>query len=124
MSQQKEQAQEKKYPVGVSAKFAASTLVASLPFDLLAHLGTTGFLVGGLASYVAWKHGPEVYEAIREMIPQLPPLEQALEDDHVDTSGKIKPPYRKQTRSFWDRAMGRFPEGYFDSEDNDQAEEG
>ncbi len=80
MSQQNEQI-EKKYPVGVSAKFAAGTLVASLPFELLAHLGPTGLLVGGLASYVAWKHGPEVYEALRTTFPILPPLEQALAAD-------------------------------------------
>jgi FtsK/SpoIIIE family len=123
MSQQHEQVQEKKYPVGTSAKFAAGTLVASLPFDLLAHLGPTGFLVGGLASYVAWKHGPEVYEALRGMIPQLPPLEQALEAEPVDTSGKLMPlksERQKQNRSFWDRAMGKFPEGYFDSPDPDE----
>lgn len=123
MSQQNEQIETKKYAVGTSAKFAAATMVASFPFDLLAHLGPTGLLVGGLASYVAFRHGPEVYENLRGMIPQLPPLEQALKAEQLDTSGNVKPAkleQQKQSRSFWDRALGYYPEGYFDNADPDE----
>jgi hypothetical protein len=108
MSEQNEQMEEKKYPVSVSAKFAGGTLLASLPFDLLAHLGPTGLLVGGLASYVAWKHGPEVYESLRDIVPGLPSLTQALDATNADGVSQ------KSGRSFIDRAMGRFPEGYLE----------
>ncbi len=102
-----EQPEEKKYPLPVSAKFAGGTLLAALPFDLLAHLGPTGLLVGGLASYVAWKHGPEVYDLMRDTLPFLPALEP---EENAE---------KKQGRSFWDRALGRYPDGYQAQEEMD-----
>src|SRR6266487_983847 len=97
-----EQPEEKKYPLPVSAKFAGGTLLAVLPFDLLAHLGPTGLLVGGLASYVAWKHGPQVYDLMRDTLPFLPALEP---EENAE---------KKQGRSFWERAFGLTPSGYED----------
>jgi FtsK/SpoIIIE family len=108
---QSDQAQEKKYPVGVSAKFAGGTLLASLPFDVFAHLGATGLLVGGLASYVAYRHGPEVYETMRNMFPVLPAL--------PDGSEQIEPAQKKQGRSILDRAMGYHPEEDEQAENTD-----
>jgi hypothetical protein len=93
--------EEKTYPVKHSAAFAGSTLVTMGLVDLLAHLGPTGLLVGGLASYVAWKHGPEIYTYVREKLPsQTPPepSEAAEQQSH------------KRGRSMMDRALGRFPD--------------
>src|SRR2546427_7688195 len=86
-----EPVEEKTSPMKQSAAFAGSTLVTMGLVDLLAHLGPTGLLVGGLASYVAWKHGPEIYEYVREKLPSPPQTEQ-----HPRTSG----------RSLMDRALG------------------
>jgi len=102
MSQQP--TEEKKYPAQVSATFAGTTLLAALPFEVLAHLGPTGLLVGGLASYVAWKHGPELYDMARDTLTFLPALESGGQ-------GEVEQPASaKQGRSFWDRALGVYPE--------------
>jgi hypothetical protein len=75
--------EENTYPMKQSAAFAGSTLVTMGLVDLLAHLGPTGLLVGGLASYVAWKHGPELYEYVREKLPSShPSFEQAEPAEH------------------------------------------
>jgi hypothetical protein len=100
MSETREQEIEKKYPVKQSAAFASSTLVTMGLIDVLAHLGPTGLLIGGIASYVAWRHGPELYEQVRELIP-LPAQ-----------AGPSEPAERlPQRRSLLDRALGRYPEG-------------
>lgn len=93
--------EEKRYPVKHSATFAGTTFVTMGLIDLLAHLGPTGLLVGGLASYVAWKHGPELYAQVRERLPlPVPSSEQeAPQDEHHPPS----------ERSWLDRAIGRFP---------------
>jgi hypothetical protein len=97
--------EEKTYPVGQSAAFAGSTFVTMGLVDLLAHLGPTGLLVGGLASYVAWKHGPEVYEHLRELLPLPAPSqeEQGLSEASEQSA-------RTHGRSLMDRALRRFPE--------------
>jgi hypothetical protein len=43
---------------------AGATLVAMGLLDIVGHLGLTGLVVGGLASYVVWRHGPEVYSLV------------------------------------------------------------
>ena len=74
---------------------ALGTLATMGLVDMLAHLGPTGLLVGGIASYVVWKHGPEVYEQLGAQLP-LPAMPEL--------------PHKKQgSRSFWDRALGRHP---------------
>ena len=93
--------EEKTSPMKQSAAFAGSTLVTMGLVDLVAHLGPTGFLVGGLASYVAWKHGPEIYEYVREKLPSPASPE--------PTDPGEQPP-RKRGRSLMDRALGRFPD--------------
>jgi FtsK/SpoIIIE family len=111
-----QQAEEKKYPAPVSAKFAGITLLAALPFDVLAHLGPTGLLVGGFTSYVAWKHGPEVYDLVRDTLPFLPALEPS-EKEKAENAGK------KQGRSFWDRALGRYPDQVDQAQEDAQDEQ-
>ena len=74
---------------------AVGTLVTMGLVDVLAHLGPTGLVIGGIASYVVWKHGPEVYEHLGSQLP-LPDM-----------------PHLKRKsggRSFWDRALGRYPQ--------------
>lgn len=101
--------EEKTYPVKQAAAFAGSTFVTMGLVDLLAHLGPTGLLIGGLASYVAWKHGPEIYASVREKLPSPAQTEQS--EQHPRTSG----------RSLMDRALGRFLD---DQAEEDQAQEG
>ncbi len=95
--------EEKRHPMKHSVTFAGSTLVTMGLVDVLAHLGPTGLLVGGLASYVAWKHGPELYEYVREKLPSPTSSEQSEQEDE-------RPP--KRGRSLLDRAIGRFPDDY------------
>jgi hypothetical protein len=77
---------------------ALGTLATMGVVDILAHLGPTGLVIGGIASYVVWKHGPEVYEQLGAQLsltamPELPHMK------------------RKQGgRSFWGRALGRYPQ--------------
>jgi hypothetical protein len=54
-----------RYPIQQSAAFAGSTLALGSLVDLLAHLGPTGLFLSGLASYVAWRHGPELVAYLR-----------------------------------------------------------
>jgi len=96
-----ESLEEKKYPVKQSAAFAGSAAITMGIIDMLAHLGPTGLVVGGIASYVAWRHGPELYEQVRELLP-LPaqPGQSEPAEQHP------------QRRSLLDRALGRYPEGH------------
>lgn len=100
MSETQDPQEEKTYPIKQSAAFAGTTFVTMGLIDLLAHLGPTGLLVGGLASYVAWKHGPELYAQVRGMLPSPAPAEEPEQDV----------PQLPPGRSFVDRAIGRFPE--------------
>src|SRR5579884_2364585 len=87
----------KHYPVQQAATCAGTTFVTMSLVDLLAHLGPTGMLVVGLLSYAAWKHGPELYEQVRGILP--PPASSAEEDTPPETA----------RRSWVDRALGRYP---------------
>jgi hypothetical protein len=74
---------------------ALGTLATMGLVDVLAHLGPTGLVIGGIASYVVWKHGPEVYEqaGVHLPLPTLPHMKR-----------------KSGGRSFWDRALGRYPQ--------------
>ena len=90
-------------PLTHSLGFGAGTFLAAGMVDLLAHLGPTGFVVGGIAAYVASRHGPQLYEQVREALPSPPAVSRQ--------PGKARPPQRRTGgRSFMDRALGRFPE--------------
>ncbi len=108
MSEEQQQvSKEKAYPAPVSAKFAGGALITALP--VLAHFGPTGLLLSGIASLVAYRHGPEIYDMARDTLPFLPSLE--------GRKAKLEQEGTQPRRSFWDRALGRYP-------DEDQAQEG
>ena len=99
MSDRSEQEIEKKYPVKQSAAFAGSAAITMTIIDLFGHLGPTGLLVGGITSYVAWRHGPELYEQVRGLLPV--PVQ----------AGQSEPAEKhSQQRSWLDRALGRHNE--------------
>ena len=76
-----------------SIKYGAGTFLTIGAVDLLAHLGPTGLAVGALGAVVAGRHGPEIYAHLRELLPDLP--ERKLQEGE---------------RSFWDRALGHYPD--------------
>jgi hypothetical protein len=108
MSEQIQQPEEKHYPVKQSAAMAGGTAASMLALDLLAHFGPTGLVVGGIASYVAWKHGPEILEQVQSLIPQ-----RYLPEPQPKTDQGERPEMDEQQptgdRSFWDRALGHHP---------------
>src|SRR6266496_1261886 len=99
-----QQLEIKRYPMKQQATFAGGAAVTMALVDAIAHLGPTGLLISGLAGYVAWKHGPELYELassqVREILPPHPEDEPEKQTESGDRRG----------RSLWDRAMGRYPE--------------
>ncbi len=113
MNETREQESEKKYPVKHSAAFAGSTLVTMGLVDVLAHLGPTGLLVGGIASYVAWKHGPELYEQVQETFPFLA---------HTGQTESAEQRTPRSGRSFVDRALGRYPKQELEAQQEPEAE--
>jgi hypothetical protein len=106
------QRQPPSYPVHQSAAWAGSTFLASLPIDLLCHFGWTGLFVGGLASYAAWRHGPELAESMREMFSPASAL-LAREMHREEPAPKEEPriPQGEGKKRGWlDRALGYHPE--------------
>ncbi len=99
MSEEVKKYEEKKYPVQQSAICASSAAIVTGITDVLAHLGPTGLLVSGIASYIAWRHGPELYEQVRVLIPTPA---QAGQSEPVEQ--------HPQRRSWLDRALGRHNE--------------
>lgn len=98
MSEEQQIQQEKKYPAPLSAKFAGGALVTAVP--ILAHFGPTGLLLSGVASLIAYRHGPEMYEMARDTLPFLPSLE-----------GRGEPRARTSVeRTMWDRLTSYYPE--------------
>src|SRR6266516_5662028 len=98
MSEEQQQVSDKKYPAPVSAKFAGGTLITALP--VLAHFGPTGLLLRGIASLVAYRHGPEIYDMARDTLPFLPSLE-GRREPRARTPGE---------RTMWNRLLGYHPE--------------
>jgi len=91
-------------PLTQTLGFGAGTMLAAGMVDLLAHLGPTGLVVGGIAAYVASQHGPELASRVREALPSPAPLA-------TKQAGKAHTPRRNGGgRSLLDRALGRFPE--------------
>src|SRR5258707_1389680 len=103
--EQPEEKPEEKPPVPLTQTlgFGAGTMLAAGMVDLLAHLGPTGLVVGGIAAYVASQHGPELASRMREALPSPAPLA-------TKQVGKAHLPRRNGGRSLLDRALGRFPE--------------
>jgi hypothetical protein len=108
-----------RYPIQQSAAFAGSTLALGSLIDLLAHLGPTGLFLSGLASYVAWRHGPELVAYLRGKRPAdtlaFAPSFGADEDAAEDGA-------QRGGRSLLERLFVA-PEDEEDEEEDDQDEE-
>src|SRR5260370_19148942 len=104
----KEQPQEQQPPTALvdSLGYGAGTFLAAGIVDLLAHLGPTGLVVGGIIAYAAARHGPELVEQVRENLPSPAPPQQASRQRSnapAQQSGSQSKP------TFLDRALGRSP---------------
>jgi hypothetical protein len=88
-----------------SLGYGAGTFLAAGMVDLLAHLGPTGLVVGGIIAYAAARHGPELVEQVRENLPSpaLPQPSRQRSTAPAQQSGS------QSKRTLLDRALGRFP---------------
>lgn len=59
----------KKKTLPQAVGFGTGTFLTFGAVDALAHLGPTGLVVGGIAAYIAAKHGPQIYDSVRSQIP-------------------------------------------------------
>jgi FtsK/SpoIIIE family/FtsK alpha domain len=98
--QQPEEQPEERQPVPLahSLSFGAGTFLAAGVVDLLAHLGPTGLVIGGIAAWVAARHGPGLTSQVREALPSPSSAQPGIEEGR-----------RRGKRRFIDRALGRFP---------------
>src|SRR5437773_2450221 len=78
---------------------AGGTMLAATGVDLLAHLGPTGLVVGGILAFAAARHGQGLYSQVKGLLSPAP----APTPPHSH-------PGKKSKRSVLDRALGRFPE--------------
>ena len=92
-------------PLAQSLSCGVSTFLAAGIVDLVAHLGPTGLVVGGIAAYVASQHGPELLEQVKGAMPTTRLSSNAL----VNTPRRLASESSKGKRSVLDRALGRFP---------------
>ena len=90
-------------PLVHSLGYGAGTFLVAGMVDLLAHLGPTGLVVGGIIAYAAARHGPELVEQVRENLPS-PASPQASRP--TSNAPALR---RESKRTFLDRALGRFP---------------
>ena len=68
--------------------------------DVIGHMGPTGLVVSGLASYVVWRHGPEVYHLVQH--------ELGLPELGARFGRKKEPGFNKRT--FWQKAWNIYPQ--------------
>ena len=80
---------------------AGVTLAAMGLIDVLGHMGPTGLVVSGLASYVVWRHGPEVYGLVQHEL-GLPDLAARFGRKKERVPNK---------RTFWQKAWNIHPLG-------------
>src|SRR5260370_303033 len=105
--QREEQLEEQRpLPLVRSLTYGTGTFLAAGIVDLLAHLGPTGLVVGGIAAYVAAQHGPELVERVREA---FPPRADGQPTEGGDQQGEGKK-QQHGVRRLIDRALGRLPE--------------
>src|SRR5215469_16663759 len=94
-------------PLARSLTYGTGTFLAAGIVDLLAHLGPTGLVVGGIIAYAAARHGPELVEQVRENLPSpASPQQVSRQRSNAPSQGDGS----KSKRSFLDRTRGRFPE--------------
>jgi|GraSoi2013_115cm_1033766.scaffolds.fasta_scaffold01999_2 hypothetical protein len=92
-------------PLVHSLGYGAGTMLAAGMVDLLAHLGPTGLVVGGIIAYAAARHGPELVEQVRENLPSPASLQAARKTRNAPA----KQSGSQSKRTVLDRALGRFP---------------
>jgi len=92
-------------PLVHSLGYGVGTFLAAGMVDLLAHLGPTGLVVGGIIAYAAARHGPELVEQVRETLPSptSPQASRQRSNALSQQSGS------QSKRTVLDRALGRFP---------------
>ncbi len=113
MDEQREEQQESHLPslwhlTREQVALASGTMLAATGVDLLAHLGPTGLVVGGILAFAAARHGQGLYTQVQALLSPAP-----------------APPRRSRLmkrrghqRSVLDRALGRFPDA-LEAEDED-----
>ncbi len=89
-------------PLAQSLKYGAGTFLAAGVLDLVAHFGPTGLVVGGIAAYVASRHGPELVEQVKGALT-------THSDLYTDAARTLASESRGGKRRMLDRALGRFP---------------
>src|SRR5713226_7559392 len=112
MHEEEEQLNEEQQQPGVpllqTLGFGAGTFLAAGMVDLLAHLGPTGLVVGGIAAYIASRHGPELFEQVREALPPSLAREASRQPVAHIPRRQQQDRERRGRRSVLDRALGRF----------------
>src|SRR5215467_10483594 len=98
--------EQRSLPLVQSLTYGTGTFLAVGAVDLLAHLGPTGLVVGGIIAYAAAKHGPELVEQVRENLPSPASLQVSRQRHNAPA----KPRGSQSKRTVLDRALGRFPE--------------
>src|SRR5207248_5145747 len=113
---------EEQPPVSLtqSLGFGAGTFLTMGAIDLLAHLGPTGLVIGGIAAYVAAQHGPELVEQVREALPSPASL---VSRQPRRTPRRQRGARERGRRSVLDRALGRFPEEEDEAAEQEQEED-
>ncbi len=96
---------QKPVPLSQSLGFGVGTFLTVGAVDLLAHLGPTGLVVGGILAYVAAKHGPELASQAREALLSVPSRQPGIEAPklnrkprHSSTVVPAKSKTRRKTR--------------------------
>jgi hypothetical protein len=105
-------------PALPSLALGGATLLTIGGFDVLAHLGPTGWLVGGIAAIIAARHGPSIIEGAKTWLALPAPVED--EEERPLRTPATPPALHRPTRShrsILDRALGRFPEDEADVDD-------
>src|SRR5260221_2783166 len=92
-------------PLVHSLGYGAGTFLAAGMVDLLAHLGPTGLVVGGIIAYAAARHGPELVEQVRENLPSPASPQAARQRSNAPALRRGS----QSKRTLLDRALGRFP---------------
>jgi len=92
-------------PLVHSLGYGAGTFLAAGMVDLLAHLGPTGLVVGGIIAYAAARHGPELVEQGKENLPSPASPQPSRQRSNVPALRRGS----QSKRTALDRALGRFP---------------
>src|SRR5215471_16139875 len=77
MDEQREEQQESHLPsvwhlTREQLTLASGTMLAATGVDLLAHLGPTGLVVGGILAFATARHGQGLYRQVQELLSPAP----------------------------------------------------